>query len=199
MRIIKIETGISYPIGTCSRCGYISSNELCKACLLLEGLERGIPGLAMVSVCVGLHPYIQELKMVDGVLLSIEGRRARKVWRWGWRCGGRGCGRECDEGDYAHNTDVQDARCQHQHQREHPHERHRSDRNHIPSPSASTSTINTPYASTMRSSTRNTLPRHPPLKLLAQPITLLNEPIRDILNTVRVVSLTRLRDDPAPA
>ena len=27
----------------CSRCGYISSNELCKACLLLEGLNRGLP------------------------------------------------------------------------------------------------------------------------------------------------------------
>ncbi|KAF8911931.1 cytoplasmic tRNA 2-thiolation protein 1 [Mucidula mucida] len=27
---------------TCKRCGYMSSNELCKACTLLEGLERGI-------------------------------------------------------------------------------------------------------------------------------------------------------------
>ncbi|KAJ7067838.1 cytoplasmic tRNA 2-thiolation protein 1 [Mycena amicta] len=27
---------------TCKRCGYISSNDLCKACALLEGLERGM-------------------------------------------------------------------------------------------------------------------------------------------------------------
>nr|GAT45308.1 predicted protein [Mycena chlorophos] len=27
---------------TCKRCGYISSNDLCKACVLLEGLERGM-------------------------------------------------------------------------------------------------------------------------------------------------------------
>ncbi|KAG9317132.1 hypothetical protein JVU11DRAFT_1324 [Chiua virens] len=27
---------------TCKRCGYMSSNELCKACTLLEGLERGV-------------------------------------------------------------------------------------------------------------------------------------------------------------
>ncbi|SJL01520.1 Cytoplasmic tRNA 2-thiolation protein 1 [Armillaria ostoyae] len=27
---------------TCKRCGYMSSNELCKACTLLEGLERGM-------------------------------------------------------------------------------------------------------------------------------------------------------------
>jgi cytoplasmic tRNA 2-thiolation protein 1 len=27
---------------TCKRCGYMSSNDLCKACSLLEGLERGM-------------------------------------------------------------------------------------------------------------------------------------------------------------
>jgi len=27
---------------TCQRCGYMSSNALCKACTLLEGLERGM-------------------------------------------------------------------------------------------------------------------------------------------------------------
>ncbi|KIL00463.1 hypothetical protein PAXRUDRAFT_821661 [Paxillus rubicundulus Ve08.2h10] len=30
------------PQQTCKRCGYMSSNELCKACTLLEGLERGV-------------------------------------------------------------------------------------------------------------------------------------------------------------
>ncbi|EEB87456.1 hypothetical protein MPER_15186 [Moniliophthora perniciosa FA553] len=29
---------------TCKRCGYMSSNDLCKACTLLEGLERGMAG-----------------------------------------------------------------------------------------------------------------------------------------------------------
>jgi cytoplasmic tRNA 2-thiolation protein 1 len=33
--------------GTCSRCGYISSNKLCKACVLLEGLNKGKPKLAI--------------------------------------------------------------------------------------------------------------------------------------------------------
>lgn len=27
---------------TCLRCGHISSNDLCKACVLLEGLEEGL-------------------------------------------------------------------------------------------------------------------------------------------------------------
>ncbi|KAG8944965.1 nucleotidyltransferase [Tulasnella sp. 424] len=31
----------------CKRCGYISSNDLCKACVLLEGLERGMPNLSI--------------------------------------------------------------------------------------------------------------------------------------------------------
>ncbi|KZS97730.1 hypothetical protein SISNIDRAFT_405356 [Sistotremastrum niveocremeum HHB9708] len=41
---------------TCKRCGYMSSNELCKACSLLEGLERGMGGLAVVrGRCRGLE------------------------------------------------------------------------------------------------------------------------------------------------
>ncbi|KAJ2609188.1 cytosolic thiouridylase subunit Ctu1 [Coemansia sp. RSA 1365] len=32
---------------SCERCGYISSNVICKACALLEGLERGIPKLGI--------------------------------------------------------------------------------------------------------------------------------------------------------
>jgi cytoplasmic tRNA 2-thiolation protein 1 len=35
-------------IGLCKRCGYIASNDLCKACTLLEGLERGAPSLGIV-------------------------------------------------------------------------------------------------------------------------------------------------------
>ncbi|XP_066494894.1 cytoplasmic tRNA 2-thiolation protein 1 [Tiliqua scincoides] len=33
--------------GTCQRCGYISSQAVCKACVLLEGLNRGLPRLAI--------------------------------------------------------------------------------------------------------------------------------------------------------
>jgi cytoplasmic tRNA 2-thiolation protein 1 len=32
---------------TCDRCGYMSSNELCKACVLLEGLQRGLPQMGI--------------------------------------------------------------------------------------------------------------------------------------------------------
>ena len=32
---------------TCQRCGYIASNRFCKACVLLEGLNRGLPQLGV--------------------------------------------------------------------------------------------------------------------------------------------------------
>lgn len=32
---------------TCTRCGFIASQEICKACVLLEGLNRGIPTLGV--------------------------------------------------------------------------------------------------------------------------------------------------------
>jgi cytoplasmic tRNA 2-thiolation protein 1 len=34
-------------VTTCIRCGYISSNKLCKACVLLEGLNKGMAKLAI--------------------------------------------------------------------------------------------------------------------------------------------------------
>ena len=33
--------------GRCGKCGYISSMEVCKACVLLEGLNRGLPKLGI--------------------------------------------------------------------------------------------------------------------------------------------------------
>lgn len=33
--------------GTCERCGYISSQKWCKACVLLDGLNRGLPKLGI--------------------------------------------------------------------------------------------------------------------------------------------------------
>jgi len=35
------------PLGKCSRCGYMSNNEVCKACVLLEGLRKGQPHMAI--------------------------------------------------------------------------------------------------------------------------------------------------------
>ncbi|PSN44665.1 Cytoplasmic tRNA 2-thiolation protein 1 [Blattella germanica] len=45
---LSIREGVNLPErGTCSRCGFVSSQKLCKACVLLEGLNRGLPKLGI--------------------------------------------------------------------------------------------------------------------------------------------------------
>jgi len=45
---MTVKEGVKMPVqGTCSRCGYISSMALCKACVLLEGLNKGRPKLGI--------------------------------------------------------------------------------------------------------------------------------------------------------
>ena len=45
---LAVKGDVKMPVqGTCSRCGYIASQELCKACILLEGLNRGLPRLGI--------------------------------------------------------------------------------------------------------------------------------------------------------
>ena len=76
--------------GTCERCGYISSNSLCKACVLLEGLNRGLPKLGvgntdknrkkhglddeMEKGMDSTTPHIQHMKdlMLSGVIKSCQ-------------------------------------------------------------------------------------------------------------------------------
>ncbi|KAK4387420.1 Cytoplasmic tRNA 2-thiolation protein 1 [Sesamum angolense] len=44
----RISTSTKMPEqGNCERCGYISSQKWCKACVLLEGLNRGLPKLGI--------------------------------------------------------------------------------------------------------------------------------------------------------
>ncbi|XP_074567548.1 cytoplasmic tRNA 2-thiolation protein 1 [Curcuma longa] len=44
----RIATSTKLPEqGICERCSYISSQKLCKACMLLEGLNRGLPKLGI--------------------------------------------------------------------------------------------------------------------------------------------------------
>ena len=45
---LKVDAQVKVPDKmNCSRCGFISSNELCKACVLLEGLNSGTAKQAM--------------------------------------------------------------------------------------------------------------------------------------------------------
>uniref|UniRef100_G3PH01 Cytoplasmic tRNA 2-thiolation protein 1 n=1 Tax=Gasterosteus aculeatus TaxID=69293 RepID=G3PH01_GASAC len=48
---LSVREGVKMPVqGTCNQCGYISSQSLCKSCVLLEGLNRGLPKLGIVNV-----------------------------------------------------------------------------------------------------------------------------------------------------
>ncbi|KAI9141238.1 hypothetical protein BKA69DRAFT_1028768 [Paraphysoderma sedebokerense] len=44
----EVESSVKMPIQSfCERCGYMSSQKICKACVLLEGLNRGLPRLGI--------------------------------------------------------------------------------------------------------------------------------------------------------
>ncbi|XP_018329609.1 cytoplasmic tRNA 2-thiolation protein 1 [Agrilus planipennis] len=45
---IRVSENTSLPsLTNCTNCGYVSSQQLCKACVLLEGLNRGLPRLGI--------------------------------------------------------------------------------------------------------------------------------------------------------
>ncbi|XP_072384281.1 cytoplasmic tRNA 2-thiolation protein 1 [Diabrotica undecimpunctata] len=45
---IKVNESANMPtLMNCTRCGYVSSQEICKACVLLEGLNKGLPRLGI--------------------------------------------------------------------------------------------------------------------------------------------------------
>ncbi|XP_054275369.1 cytoplasmic tRNA 2-thiolation protein 1-like [Macrosteles quadrilineatus] len=45
---LAVREGVKLPDrGTCTRCGFVSSQPVCKACTLLEGLNKGMPKLGI--------------------------------------------------------------------------------------------------------------------------------------------------------
>ncbi|XP_012263097.1 cytoplasmic tRNA 2-thiolation protein 1 [Athalia rosae] len=45
---LSVREGVKMPERrNCTRCGFVSSQEVCKACVLLEGLNRGLPRLGI--------------------------------------------------------------------------------------------------------------------------------------------------------
>eukprot|EP00249_Psilotum_nudum_P012693 c23926_g2_i2 orf=478-1164(+) len=52
--------------GVCERCGYISSQKWCKACVLLDGLNRGLPSLG-ISRSRGSKKQVQQPLSVGSV------------------------------------------------------------------------------------------------------------------------------------
>lgn len=50
--------------GTCNRCGFVSSQQPCKACVLLEGLNRGLPKYAIGKKSKGLRMVADQEKEI---------------------------------------------------------------------------------------------------------------------------------------
>jgi cytoplasmic tRNA 2-thiolation protein 1 len=46
-RAVKLPTRPKQTLGTCEKCGYMSSQKLCQACMLLEGLNKNRPEITI--------------------------------------------------------------------------------------------------------------------------------------------------------
>ncbi|GLT99927.1 hypothetical protein SLE2022_173310 [Rubroshorea leprosula] len=60
--------------GTCERCGYISSQKWCKACVLLEGLNRGLPKLG-IGQTRGLNDDLKKDVKQNSQVKGIESKQ----------------------------------------------------------------------------------------------------------------------------
>lgn len=56
----------------CSRCGYVSSQEICKACILLEGLNKGLPRLG-IGKTSRINKVMNENKLKEGRGNGLKG------------------------------------------------------------------------------------------------------------------------------
>ena len=63
----SVKADVKMPVqGSCSKCGYISSQKLCKACILLEGLNRGLPRLGIGKATGNnLSVHIEKLQLKE--------------------------------------------------------------------------------------------------------------------------------------
>lgn len=100
---LAVKSDIKLPVqGTCERCGYISSQSLCKACILLEGLNRGLPRLGVGKTTArNMHDQIRKLQMRYGV---AEGEPDGEEGEKGCSCGtDHG---QCGNTDEATNSSI---------------------------------------------------------------------------------------------
>lgn len=58
--------------GKCTKCGYISSQELCKACILLQGLNKGRPRLAVGKKKHVVSGLAEAATPLDSYVLSAD-------------------------------------------------------------------------------------------------------------------------------
>ena len=71
---VAVKDDVKMPVQrTCIRCGYMASQEICKACILLEGLNRGLPRLGIGKATANnLSSYIRKLQVKDAPLTEEQ-------------------------------------------------------------------------------------------------------------------------------
>lgn len=64
---LSVKEEVKMPVQRrCERCGYIASQELCKACILLEGLNRGLPRLGVGKASgSNLTEHVRKLQLKE--------------------------------------------------------------------------------------------------------------------------------------
>ena len=64
---LAVNTEVKMPVqGVCKRCGYISSQDLCKACILLDGLNRGLPRLGIgKTTATNLEDQVKKMQLKE--------------------------------------------------------------------------------------------------------------------------------------
>jgi len=94
---LRIKGGIAETAtkpGTCTRCGYLSSQKVCKACMLLEGLNRGLPRLG-----------VTRRKKGDTGGIKIEAEASVNTGIGTGTRGGGGCGPGCCKAENGAGSD----------------------------------------------------------------------------------------------
>lgn len=69
---ISVKSEVKMPVqSVCKRCGYIASQDLCKACILLDGLNRGLPRLGIgKTTASNLEEQVRKLQLKEGVSVA---------------------------------------------------------------------------------------------------------------------------------
>lgn len=63
---LKVDESANMPtLMKCSRCNYVSSQQICKACILLEGLNKGLPRLG-IGKTSRINRILNENKLKEG-------------------------------------------------------------------------------------------------------------------------------------
>ncbi|KAK0040575.1 cytoplasmic tRNA 2-thiolation protein 1 [Biomphalaria pfeifferi] len=91
---LSVKTEVKMPTQTvCQRCNFVSSNDICKACVMLEGLNKGRPRLGIGKINKERRKWEEELKLKKRS--SPEETDKSTDLRTSEGCTQRGCGTGC--------------------------------------------------------------------------------------------------------